>query len=663
MGIRNKLLGIISVLVIVPLMVMGIASYYNASDILNENLIESNKSLNNEIAHSIQKEFEGYIFGVNAIAENIDAKGIMENPQVETSLLGLFEHYVNNYPSAFQMYIGTNDGVIRIHPDHEFDDSYDPRARAWYQLAEDTGQIGWTKMYQDAVTGNMSISGTAPVFNTNNEFIGAVATSIDLSAFSEMISSVKVGKHGYVFVLDDQGQVVAHPDPSQIGKVLPVKEIQEVVSRGETEGLVDYEYANAEGEVADKYAIFKYLPDTKWYIMTSMYYNEIDESTQEMLTAALVMGTITLIIAAVIALLFANSITKPIKMIVDDMAKVEQGDMTTVSEVQTKDEIGELANKFNSMVSNVRTLLENAVNVSNEVSLASQTLASSAEEASASSDEVNSTVDEIAQGATEQANDTEAAARLTGNLDEKFEKLHSNSSEISDNAEHALVTNKNGESVLSDLKQKSDENNKSTERISEAINDLESKSQDIGGILSTISSISEQTNLLALNASIEAARAGEHGRGFAVVADEIRKLAEESSNSADEIRIIISQIQEQTGNTVGIMDDFKSNADEQYKAVDEMGVSFNEISQAIASIATQITDIDTFITEMLDDKNAIVQSITNISSVSEETAAASQQVSATMEQQNAAVDAVAKAAENLNDLSDQLGEQVKRFKI
>jgi len=663
MGIRNKLIGIIALLIIVPLLVMGVSSYTKAADLLNDNFIESNKALNNEIAHSLQKEFEGYIYGVQAIADNIDARGIMDKPEYEPFLLGLFEHYVNNYPSAFQMYIGTRDGLMRISPDYKFDDSYDPRQRAWYKLAEETGKPGWTDMYKDAVTGNWSISGAVPVYNPSNQFIGSVATSLDLSAISEMIGQVKVGKQGYVFVLDDEGKVIAHPDPNQVGNVLPVPEIAEVIKNGEVNGIVDYQYVNGDGVTTDKYAVFEYMEDTRWYIMTSMYYDEVEESTRSLLMTALLIGLITLVIATLIGILFANSITKPIQMIVSDMSKVEQGDMTVKSNVKSKDEIGILAEKFNSMVLNVRELLENAVNVTSEVSLAAETLASSAEEASASSDEVNSTVDEIAQGATEQANDTEVAARLTGNLDEKFENLHLNSSDIASNADRAKEINSAGEMVLKDLKDKSEENNRSTVRISDAIGDLEAKSKDIGGILGTISSIAEQTNLLALNASIEAARAGEHGRGFAVVADEIRKLAEGSSQSTDEIRSIISLIQDQTANTVGIMDEFKENSDLQYQAVEEMGKSFDEISGAIDGIAVQIQGIDGYITEMLNDKNAIVQSITNISSVSEETAAASEEVSATMEQQNSAVDSIAKAAEQLNGLSRALSDQIRKFKI
>lgn len=560
--------------------------------------------------------------------------------------MNTFSGFVKNYPSAYQMYIGTEDGAIRIHPEFEFDDSFDPRKRGWYKLAEQKGGSGWTAMYPDAVTNNWSISGAAPVYDLDKNLIGAVATSLDLSEVSEMIGEVKVGEQGYVFIPDDQSRVVAHPDPSQIGVVMSVQEIQAVIDAGSKEGVVDYQYQNADGLISDKYAAYTYIDSLGWYIMTSMYYDEIRESSQPLLSTALFIGLVTLIIACIIGFLFSNSLTRPILSIVKDMDLVEKGDMTVISTVNSKDEIGQLSNKFNNMIKNVRKLLENTALVT-----------------SASSDEVNSTIEEIAKGATDQAHDTETAAKLAGNLDEKFEQLHNNSQEISTNADNVKQVNEAGANVLKELKSKSDENNDSTRRIASAIEDLEEKSQDIGGILVTISSIAEQTNLLALNASIEAARAGEAGRGFAVVADEIRKLAEESSKSADEIRSIVQMIQEQTGDTVRIMDEFKENADQQYQAVEDMDMSFVEISESIESVSNQIGDIDRFITEMLKDKDAIIGSIANISSVSEETAAASEQVSATMDQQNAAVDEVAKSADQLNVLSKQLNEQINKFKI
>lgn len=663
MGIKTKLLGIIAALIIIPLSVTGVTSYVKSSNLLSENMLEANKALNREMAHTIELEFDGYLSGVKSAADNKNAKNILDNNQYEILLNDLFKNYVSNYSQAFQMYMGTDDGGMRIYPDYKFDADYDPRARSWYILAESTKEAGWTEMYKDKVTGNWSISGTAPVFDKNNQFIGAIATSLDLTALSEEIGEIVVGKRGYAFILDTEGKVIAHPDSNQVGVVMSVPEIKEVLDQKSKEGLVDYQYANGDNIVSDKYAVYNYIPSLGWYVMTSMYYDEITDQTGALMKNSLIISLITLLIAFLVGYLFSRTITKPIKQIVVDMEKVSKGDMTITSKIKSKDEIGTLAKMFNDMTKNIRGLIKAAASVTEEVSISAETLAASAEQTSASSDEVSNTVDEIARGATDQAHDTEEAARITGDLDQKFEELHIKSNSISENAENVKKVNDIGMNVLNDLKSKSEENNESTNQISTSIHELDSKSKDIGGILETISSIAAQTNLLALNASIEAARAGEHGKGFAVVADEIRKLAEESSNSADQIGSIISKIQNQTEETVSIMSVFKENSVHQYKAVEEVDKQFIEISRAIQDISTQIDGINEFIGMMLDDKNKIVEAITNVSSVSQETAAASEEVSATMDQQNAAVMSIAEASERLNELSIELKDKVSKFKI
>lgn len=663
MNIKGKLITTLILLISIPLFVLGSLSYNKAATLLSDSFITQNQELNDQIAQSITKEFDGYLYGAESIAENIDAKDILTHPEYEPFLLSLFENYVENFPSAFQMYIGTKDKNTRIYPDYTFSSDYDPTKRLWYERAQSEMTTGWTDMYQDVVTGNWSISGSVPVLDSNNQFIGVLAMSLDLSDISNHIKDVKIGKEGYVFILDKTGKVIAHPDPSQIGNQLPVVEIQEELKSGKETGIVYYKYKDSQGVESQKYALYTYMPETHWYVMTSMYTREIKESTNALLFNAIFVGLIALLIAIITGILFANSLTKPIQKIVSDMDKVEQGDLTIFSDIKTKDEIGQLAFKFNSMTSNVRELIENTAKVSAELSLSSETLAASSEQASASSAEVSHTVEEIAQGATDQAHETESMAILANNLDNKFAQLSSNSKDISSNANLVKATNNNGTIVLNELKNKSITNNKSTDRISEAILDLDKKSKDIGSILTTISSIADQTNLLALNASIEAARAGEHGRGFAVVADEIRKLAEESSNSADKIKSIIEMIQQQTENTVNIMIEFKDNSNKQFESVEQMNSSFEDISKSIDEIVLQISNIDSFIEGMLKDKDDIVASITNISSVSEETAASSEEVSATMVQQNNAVEAVAESANLLNELSIQLNNELSKFKI
>ena len=657
MGIRNKIMVILTILIVIPLIVLGAMSYRKSATILEDALISNTKELNENIAEGIVKDLSGYLYGVEAVAENINAVGILDHPEYEPFLRNLFSMYVDNYPYAYQMYMGTEDKELKSEPDSKFDDSYDPRGRAWYIKAKESGTSGWTDIYVDAVTRNYTLAGYAPVYK-NNDFIGAVSTRIELSTISNEILNVDVGKEGYVFVLDQDGDVLFHGDTSTIGKKIIVREIIDGIVGTPAEGIAYYEY-----EGREKMVVFKYIPETRWYIMTSMYMDEISESTGAILLNSVIVGIISLIFAAFMGLLFANSITRPIKSMVATMGQVEKGDMTVISQVKSKDEIGRLSKSFNKMIEQVHSLISNAAEVSMQVSVASTSLAENAEVTSATTQEVVKTVEEIAHGATEQARDAEGAVHLASNLDTKLNQLTMNSKEIADNADNVQNVNSQGAKILVELKDATNNNIISTEKVTKAVHQLDEKSEDIGNILATISSIADQTNLLALNASIEAARAGEHGKGFAVVADEIRKLAEESSKSASQIGKIVKAIQNQTSSTVEIVEDVKKNADLQYNSVTNMDVSFTNISEAISGITSKIQNIDAFINEILHDKDEIVTAITNISSVSEETAAASEEVSATTELQNLTVEAVADAANQLRDLSANLSEQIDKFTI
>lgn len=661
LGIRNKIISVITVLVIFTVLAIGLSTYINSSKIVSDNFVQANYELNKEIASSIENEFDGYMSGLKMVADSTNTKTI---PTVGFDVWrqDVFKGYLKSFEQPFQIFIGLPDGRIFIEPFFEFDASYDPRARGWYMGVEETKSDFWTGAYVDAATGNFAVSAATPVIDAAGTQVGILGASINLDELSEKMNSIKVGKEGYVFIIDSDGNVVTHPNKEIRGKVLEVPEIQEVIKTN-TDGIVYYDYTNAEGVIEEKYSVYQKIEGLNWYVMTSMYVSEISDQTSVLIWFTLVVALIIMAVAIFIGFLFAGSLTKPIKNILGDMEKVAAGDMTVISEVKTKDEIGDLSNQFNTMVSNIRNLIKNSILVTDEVALAAQTLAAASEEASASSDEVAKTVGEIAEGATDQAHDAEDASRLAVNLDDKFIQLKGNSNEIAENANSVREINAKGMAVVEDLQDKAKQNNKSTDEIAEAIDDLDKKSNDIGGILDTIRSIAEQTNLLALNASIEAARAGEHGRGFAVVADEIRKLAEESSSSAEKIQKIIQIIQTQTQNTVMIMDKFKENSSVQFKAVGDVNSSFGEILNAVAEIVNQIEGINHFITDMIKDKDQIVSSITNISSVSQETAAASQEVSASMDQQTAAVESVAHSAEHLNELSLKLKKEIGKFTI
>jgi methyl-accepting chemotaxis protein len=232
-----------------------------------------------------------------------------------------------------------------------------------------------------------------------------------------------------------------------------------------------------------------------------------------------------------------------------------------------------------------------------------------------------------------------------------------------ESTQQAIEANSIGTEKIGVLSQSAAASGEASLRIGKSIAELNNQTKDIDSILEAITGIAEQTNLLALNASIEAARAGEHGRGFAVVADEIRKLAEESNQSAEQIRVIVNNIQRDSEKTVEEMAAVENITKEQTSAVDEMSKSFKTISSAIEAIASKIDAISTSVGELTSDKDHLVSSIQNISAVSQETAAGAEQVSAATEQQRIAVGEVAQSAELLNEISLKLNEELNKFKI
>jgi len=227
----------------------------------------------------------------------------------------------------------------------------------------------------------------------------------------------------------------------------------------------------------------------------------------------------------------------------------------------------------------------------------------------------------------------------------------------------AIEANKIGSEKIELLSKSAEASGEASVRIGKSIMELNNQTKDIDSILVSITGIAEQTNLLALNASIEAARAGEHGRGFAVVADEIRKLAEESNQSAEQIRVIINNIQRDSEKTVKEMSEVEEITKEQTVAVSDMNQSFVTISSSIEAIASKIDMISQSVSLLTEDKDKLVLSIQNISAVSEQTAAGAQQVSAATDQQRVAVGEVAESAELLNEIALRLNHEMNKFKI
>ncbi|WP_053954899.1 methyl-accepting chemotaxis protein [Inediibacterium massiliense] len=675
-SIANKLLAVILTLAMIIFIFSGIVINSKVSSIVNELVMKQVMNESKSIASKVETFFaKKYaitptIANTNHIVNYIketesvgDRKSVKQLPSYE-AVLNTLQSVKASDPDLALVYIALekNNNFISDDRNYEVADDYDLSQKSWYTDTIKSGNTYFTSPYIDGVTGKTVVSVATPIFE-NSKSIGASVLDIYIEELGEILSQYKIGKNSYAVLLDSQGNVVYHPDKDKILKVNMAKESGEIgeigksMIRGES-NIKEYTIDGVKKRMA-----YTPIELNGWSIAMTIDENYISDYIKKIRTIVILIYTLSCIVLSVAIFVFTKKILKNIPKILEGLTSVSKGNLSVDLNIDSNDEIGEIATTFNMMVRSIKELIGKVNHISAEVLKSATHLAQASDQTNISIEEVTRAVEEIAKGVTEQAQDTEKGALLVSNLDDQFKELIQENKGMSNSAKGVIDASQEGTKTVEELKQKTTLNNESTKKIERVIYELEQKSRNIGDMIETINSIAEQTNLLALNASIEAARAGEAGKGFAVVADEIRKLAEGSGKSAEEIKRVIEDIQNQANESVQTMKEVKERSEEQSKAVIDVNESFDHIYMSIQSITDKIDNISLGIEKMNTDKDDIVLSIQNISAVSEETAASVEEVSASMQQQASTVDAVANAANQLNELTKELTTEINKFVI
>lgn len=370
-----------------------------------------------------------------------------------------------------------------------------------------------------------------------------------------------------------------------------------------------------------------------------------------------------IIISIGLALVVSYSVARPIHHLIKLMKQVEDGDLTIKSPYVGKSEIGRLSMTFNSMVGNVKNLINNTQELMHTVNRDSNSVHRIAKEAMVASTQIASAMDAIAIGSTEQAGDAEKA---TINLDDYIEKItQANKSfgEVHTATVRSKEISSSAEPIVDGLRKSTGNTLSISKQIEENIIDLQKQSQEISKIIGVINSIADQTNLLALNATIEAARAGEAGRGFAVVADEVRKLAEQSKDAAKVIGSLIVDIHKKTGVTVETAKKGGIIYTEQERSVEDTDKAFKAIVGEMENIMEKIERVNSTEQSRTEAQNLVIDSITSMAAVAEENAASTEEVTAAGQQQVAGSDQLAEMAQNLMSSVEEMQEVIERFKV
>ncbi len=689
-SIKKQLILIMLLILIVPIVALNLISYYfithKYQSQIENNLLTITSSISENVSSFIDKAY----FVTEEIVDNRDVKNFVPEDQ-KTVLI----NSIKRNPYFDLLFIQDTKGIQTAKNSGNLGDR---SSRWWFKKIMSDKKPFVSKSYLSLTGGVPVTSVFLPIYN-DNKFMGIMGSDIKLHELQEMVEKYNLGKGSYISIVDGEGVVIAHPDKEQVhnlynyktstkttkitgsdGKVIfdsqgnPKEEISEIEIPDKLKEITEKalsgedgfaEYIDKDGEtVVSAYAPV-ILPgySDNWAIITVQKKSDALAFVTDVGVQNSIIALVLIVAVIFIAISVSNKITKPIITLMELTDKASTGDLTVKSTNQSKSEVGKLSQGFNTLLNNTRQLIGKIDNVASSVTKSADFLSRTTEETEISINEVAQSVTDVANAASDQAQEAETGLEASTKLSEELDIMANYIEESKVSSNRIYEANSMGLKVIESLSEKSQETDKVYSEIGQVIFNLSQKAHTIEQIVETIMSISEQTNLLALNAAIEAARAGDAGKGFAVVAEEVRKLAENTAQSSNDVQGILSVIREDIHRAQDKINHSENAINEQNNSVKDTMTTFNNILGEINNIIEQTNNISSSLKNVIENRDQLMAVIENVSAISEETAASAQEVSASTQQQGAAISEIHSLVAQLNKMIHDLETTIKSFKL
>lgn len=509
------------------------------------------------------------------------------------------------------------------------------------------------------VTGVPSVILTQPI-KVNNQLTGMVLQAVNLDTLQNFLTEVKVGFSGKAAIVADDGTLIAHTNQEIIKE-------QKKIPENTMKQFKEHPGQLINGlDISNNDSMMLAIPikNTNWLAIVSLPSAEFRTgfySTVGWMVASLFLG---LIIVGLITWRFLLTTLRPIENLVQEAAKISEGDLTLTSlGIHSNDEVGQLAQSFEKMTKNLRSLMLKIAEATEQVASSSEELNANAEQSAQAANQVSTSIYQTSQGTEKQTVTATNTLVLAEQITLSAQKSANDVKQASEITEEAAQAASDGSRDVNEAITQMDQIQRTVNTSSHVVTELGHRSKEIGIIMETISNIANQTNLLALNAAIEAARAGEQGRGFAVVAEEVRKLAEQSQSATEEIAELIIDIQKKTENAVDAMSTGTAEAQKGMDAVNKAAKAFNKIELQVKKISTISKETATELEHLVKNSNQVLSAAQEVNSISRDIASQTQNISAATEEQSAAMEEIASSSQSLASLSGELQHSVEQFKI
>lgn len=470
----------------------------------------------------------------------------------------------------------------------------------------------------------------------------------------------------FAMVADESHKIVAHNIDERVGTDL--SEDQNIVAATEEAKTYSSEfyYEVTEGDVFNVIAPIMREDQIIGAINIGYSMAPVQAAIRNNMIAVGLAGLAVFVILGIVlstSSLKAITVTNAIKDKVAQMAGGNYSESMPQKLMKKKDEYGEMVRSLESMREATRELMQNIQNVSMRVASSSEELTATSQQSSNASQEVAKTIEEIAGSASEQAKQTQEGAESIAKLMDLLEADAEMVGKMGELAIYGEKSKNEGLEYLKNVTEKMENTSQASQEVSNIVKNTNESAKQIQTASIMIKNISEQTNLLALNAAIESARAGEAGRGFAVVAEEIRKLAEQSNQFAEEIDLVVAQLNEKTGSAVDTMKTVEIVVEEQKESVAGTVDKFEDIAEVIDGYVEFKNKFNESAVLMDEQTEKITELMQNLSAISEENAAGTEEASASVEEQTASMEEISSSSEVLADMAVAMEGAVNRFKL
>lgn len=492
------------------------------------------------------------------------------------------------------------------------------------------------------------------ILDSNNKPTGYMIIDVKSSFIKDILDNASVGENSIKgFITSDGNEVISGKDSFTFSDKDFFKNIQDKES--------GYKYVTYKGE---QYLFFYNKVAVGDGIVCAMVPKaEIVEKATEIRTYTIITIVACCIIAFIVGSILAMGIAKAINKINEVMKQTAEGDLTGTIVMNRNDEFKLLSGNIGNMIKSIKHLIIKLTGVSEQVQHSAKQVNNNSEVLYKATKDITESIGDIETGLIQQSTDTENCLRQMSDLADRITLVYDSASQIEKIAGKTQNTVDDGMVIVKELEGRVQDTTRITKDIIHDISELERESKAINSIIITINEIAEETNLLSLNASIEAARAGEAGRGFAVVSDEIRKLAEQSSKAGTQIGEIISRIQERMGKTIETAEKADDIVRFQAEALGTTVNVFENIKGQVNTLANDLDTISSNIQGIEHAKNDTLEAIASISATSNETEAASTELSKNAEKQMQAVEILYSEVKQLQKNSSELDESVSIFKV